>query len=86
MAILDASTANFAALASGQTLAQTDLDDLAAKIGVFKNLLIKPRKTKTTTEGATDLMPDKFAAAARATDEMKTKNSLQKPGVKFRLF
>jgi hypothetical protein len=31
-------------------------------------------------------MPDKFAAAARATDEMKTKNSLQKPGVKFRLF
>jgi hypothetical protein len=46
MAILDASTANFAALASGQTLAQTDLDDLAAKIGVFKNLLIKPHETK----------------------------------------
>jgi hypothetical protein len=64
-AILDAGTASLAALAPGQTLAQTDLDDLTAKIGAFKTLLTKPREAKAITKGATDLIPDKLDAGDR---------------------
>ena len=65
MAILDFGTANLAALAAGQTLAQTDRAYLTAKIGAFKTLLTKPREAKAITKGATDLMPDKLDAGDR---------------------
>lgn len=64
-AILDAGTANLAALSAGQTLAQTDLDDLTAKIKAFKDLLTKPREAKAITKGATDLLPEKLDAGDR---------------------
>jgi hypothetical protein len=64
-AILDAGTASLTALAAGQTLAQTDLDDLTAEIGAFKTLLTKPREAKAITKGATDLIPDKLDAGDR---------------------
>jgi hypothetical protein len=64
-AILDAATANLAALAAGQTLAQADLDDLTAKIKAFKDLLTKPRQAKADISTATNLIPDKLDAGDR---------------------
>jgi hypothetical protein len=65
MAILDFGTANLAALAAGQTVAQTDRAYLTAKIGAFKTLLTSPRQAKAGTKAATDLLPDKIDAADR---------------------
>ena len=64
-AILDAGTATLAALVTEKTLAQTDLDDLTAKLTAFKTLLTKPREAKAMSKGATDLLPDKLDAGDR---------------------
>jgi hypothetical protein len=67
-AILDAATANLAALVAEKTLAQTDLDDLTAKISAFKTLLTKPREAKAYTKGATNLLPEKLDAGDRIVE------------------
>jgi len=67
-AILDAGTANLAALTAEKTLAQADLDDLTAKIKAFKDLLTKPREARTITKSATDLIPDKLDAGDRIVE------------------
>ena len=66
--ILDAATANLPAVVAEKTLAQTDLDDLTAKIGAFKTLLTKPREAKASTKGATNLLPEKLDAADRIVE------------------
>lgn len=64
-AILDAGTANLAAMAAEKTLAQADLADLGAKLELFKSLVTKPRQSKADNKAATDLIPDKLDAGDR---------------------
>ena len=55
-------TANLAVLVAVKSLAQTDLDDLAAKIKAFTTALTTPRQVRTKTKDATDQMPPPTAA------------------------
>jgi hypothetical protein len=64
-AILDAGTANLAAIAAGKTLAQTDLDDLTQKLKNFNTALTRPRQLRSRMKGATDQLPALIAAADR---------------------
>ncbi len=59
-AILNAGTENLAAVKATKHLAQSDLDDLQAKIDDFKAALERPRQTKAETKSATDQMPVSF--------------------------
>jgi hypothetical protein len=67
-AILNAATANLAALAAVNSLTQADLDDLSAKVDAFNAALERPRQTKAGTKGATDQIPDAIAAADRIAE------------------
>lgn len=67
-AILNAATANLAAIVPAKSLAQTDLDDLKAKIADFNTALTRPRQTRTITKGATDQIPLAIAAADRIAE------------------
>ena len=63
--ILNAGTANLAAISATGTLAQADLTDLNTKITAFNTLLAQPRQTKAGTKAATDVLPDKMDAGDR---------------------
>ena len=67
-AILNAGTTNLAALTASKHLAQTDLDDLKAKVDAFNVALERPRQTKAGTKSATDQLPDAIAAADRIAE------------------
>lgn len=67
-AILNAGTTNLAALTAAKHLAQTDLDDLKAKVDAFNIALERPRQTKAGTKSATDQLPDAIAAADRIAE------------------
>lgn len=67
-AILDAATANVAAMTADKSLAQADVDDFQAKIETFKTTLTRPRQIKTVTKGATDQMPAAITAADRIAE------------------
>jgi hypothetical protein len=67
-AILNAGTENIAALTASKHLAQTDLDDLKAKIAAFNDALERPRQTRAGTKSATDQLPDAIAAADRIAE------------------
>jgi hypothetical protein len=66
--ILDAGTANLAAMAAGKTLAQTDLDDLTQKLKDFNKALTRPRQLRSKIKGATDQLPGLIAAADRVLE------------------
>lgn len=67
-AILNAGTTNLAALTASKHLAETDLDNLKAKIAAFNDALERPRQTKAGTKSATDQLPDAIAAADRIVE------------------
>jgi hypothetical protein len=67
-AIFNAGTANLAALVAVKSLAQTDLDDLKAKIGVFNTALTSPRQTRTKIKSATDQIPLAITEADRIAE------------------
>jgi len=67
-AILNAGTENLAALTVSKHLAQTDLDDLKAKIDAFNAAFERPRQTRAGTKSATDQLPDAIAAADRIVE------------------
>lgn len=67
-AILNAGTENIAALTATKHLAQTDLDDLKAKIAAFNDALERPRQTRAETKSATDQLPEAIAAADRIVE------------------
>ena len=67
-AILNAGTENLTELTATKHLAQTDLDDLKAKIDAFNDALERPRQTRAGTKSATDQLPDAIAAADRIAE------------------
>jgi len=67
-AILDAATANIAALIAAKSAAQSDLDDLKQKIGDFNTALTRPRQIRTDIKGATDQIPVLITAADRIVE------------------
>jgi hypothetical protein len=67
-AILDAATANVAALTAAKSAAQADLDDLDQKIDDFNTALTRPRQIRTDIKGATDQIPALITAADRIAE------------------
>jgi hypothetical protein len=67
-AILNAGMTNLAALTTGKHLAQSDLDDLKAKIDAFNVALERPRQAEAGSKSATDQLPDAIAAADRIVE------------------
>jgi hypothetical protein len=67
-AILDAATANIAALTAAKSAAQSDFDDLKQKIGDFNTALTRPRQIRTDIKGATDQIPVLITAADRIVE------------------
>jgi hypothetical protein len=71
--ILNAGIANLAAMAAGQTLAQTDLDDLQEKINQSNKSLTRPRQLRTKISGATGQLPGLITAADRIAERQLDK-------------
>ncbi len=71
--ILDAGTANLAALTAVQSLAQASLDDLQQKLGAFNTDLTRPRQLRSKIKGATDQLPGLILAADRIAERQLDK-------------
>lgn len=72
-AVLDAGIANLTALATGQSLAQADLDDLQAKLGTFNTDLTRPRQLRTQISAATNQIPKLITSADRIAERQLDK-------------